>query len=277
MGKGLRKAKQTAVLALLLFQYGFPATARGQQKSLEQRQPLELVFADSIVPQDRHETMLTTGAWYFQQHASHHASLTEKIEWGVSDALQISTTIQLVNNSNLTGPTKTGIGDLEIGARYTWPTLGSEFTHLALAFDAGFPTGSSQRGLGEGAYTVSPSMLLSRELSRGKYQVFSTTGVEIVVKHRRVAALQDPTRTSAFSNGGLSIHAGSGWVVGEISFSSNRWSGGNETQLAITPSYVWRLAKRSELLLAVPIGITSSTDRVGAVIKFTFEFGGKPD
>jgi len=32
-----------------------------EQQTLEQRQPLELVFADSIVPQDRHEAMFTTG------------------------------------------------------------------------------------------------------------------------------------------------------------------------------------------------------------------------
>lgn len=263
---------------MLLFQSAFithPAYA--QQKSLEQRQPLELVYADSIVPQDRQETMLTTGVWYFRKDASHHASVTQKIEWGISDALQVSTTMQLVNSSNLTGSTKTGIGDIEIGARYTWPRKGSEFTHLALAFDAGLPVGSSQRGLGEGGYTVSPSILFSRELAHGKYQIFSTTGMEIVIKHRRLDPLQDPPRTSAFSNNGLSVHAGPGWVIGEISLSSNRWNGGNETKLAITPSYVWRLAKRSELLLGVPIGLTSSTDRVGAVIKFTFELGGKPD
>jgi len=33
-------------------------------QDLEQRQPLELVSADSIVPQDRHEMMLTSGGWY---------------------------------------------------------------------------------------------------------------------------------------------------------------------------------------------------------------------
>ena len=277
MTKSLRKATQTVLLALLLLRCGLPANANGQQQSLEQRQPLELVYADSIVPQDRHETMLTTAVWYFRKHGSHHASLTQKIEWGISDALQISTTMQLVNSSNLTGSTKTGIGDIEIGARYTWPKVGSKFTHLALALDAGFPVGSSQRGLGEGAYTISPSILLSRELARGKYQIFSTTGFEIVIKHRRFDPSQDPPLTSAFSNNGLSIHAGSGWVTGEISFSSNRWNGGNETQLTITPSYVWRLAKRGELLLGAPIGLTSSTDRVGGVVKFTFEFGGKPD
>ncbi len=273
-----RTVIQTGVSFLLLLQSVFTThPAYAQQKSLEQRQPLELVYADSIVPQDRHETMLTTGLWYFRKDASHHASVTQKIEWGISDALQVSTTMQLVNSSNLTGSTKTGIGDIEIGARYTWPRIGSEFTHLALAFDAGLPTGSLRRRLGEGAYTASPSMLLSRELAHGKYQIFSTTGMEIVIKHRRLDPLQDPPRTLAFSNGGLSIHAGPGWVIGETSLSSNRWNGGNETHLAITPSYVWRLAKRSELLLGVPIGLTSSTDRVGAVIKFTFELGGKPD
>jgi len=92
-----------------------------------------------------------------------------------------------------------------------------------------------------------------------------------------LAPSQDAPHNSIFSNGGLSLHAFDGWAVGEISFSSNRWSGGNETRFALTSAYVWRLAKRSELLVGIPIGLTSSTDRVGAVIKFTFELGGRPD
>jgi hypothetical protein len=251
--------------------------AYAQQKSLEERQPLELVFADSIVPQDRHETMLTTGVWYFRHHSAHHALLTQKSEWGISDHLQVATFIQLVNSSNALGSTRTGVGDIEVGARYTWSNAGSPFTHVALALEAGFPTGNARRGLSEGAYTVSPSVLLSRELQQGKYQLFSTTGIEFIVKHGRLDSSDDIPHNSLFSNGGLSVRAGRGWAVGEMSVSSNRWNGGNETQVAFTPSYVWRLAKRAELLFGVPIGLTSSTDRVGGVVKFTFELGGKPD
>src|SRR6266571_9168925 len=64
-----------------------------------------------------------------------------------------------------------------------------------------------------------------------------------------------------------------GFAVGEMSVSSNRWTGGSETQVAFTPSYVWRLGKGAELLFGVPIGLTSSTDRGGGVVKFTFELG----
>lgn len=78
--------------------------------NLEQRQPLELVFADSIVPQDRHETMLTTGAWYFKQGRVHHEQLTQKVEWGVSDKLQISAFTNALQKSNASGSGATGIG-----------------------------------------------------------------------------------------------------------------------------------------------------------------------
>ncbi len=263
---------------MVVLHCGFaPKRTHAQQKSLEERQPLELVFADSIVPQDRHETMLTTGIWYFRHHSAHHALLTQKAEWGISDQLQVATFIQVVNSSNALGSTTTGVGDIEVGARYTWSNAGSPFTHVALALEAGFPTGSSVRGLSEGAYSVSPSVLLSRELQQGKYQVFATTGIEFIVKHRRLHSSDDIPRNSVFSNGGLSVRVGPGWAVGEMSVSSNRWSGGSETQVAFTPSYVWRLGKRAELLFGVPIGLTSSTDRVGGVVKFTFELGGKPD
>jgi hypothetical protein len=165
------------------------------------------------------------------------------------------------------------MGDFEIGGRYTWATVGSLFTHIAVALDAGFPTGNPAKGLGEAAYTVSPSLLLSHEFSNGKYQAFTTDGLECVISHRKVEA-SDVPHHSVFSNSGVSTHLGHGWAVGELSVSSNRWSGGRNTQMAVTPSYVWRLARRTELLLGLPIGLTSSTDHVGGVVKFTFELGG---
>ena len=65
-----------------------------EQQTLEQRQPLELVFADSIVPQDRHEAMFTTGGWYSKQQGDTHAALlTQKVEWGILDTLQVSTSV----------------------------------------------------------------------------------------------------------------------------------------------------------------------------------------
>jgi hypothetical protein len=248
--------------------------AYAQEASLEQRQPLELIFADSIVPQDRHETMLTTGAWYSRQRGEiHDTLLTQKIEWGISDKLQVATFVHILRSSNQNGPTATGMGDFEVGARYTWATVGSPFTHIAVALDAGFPTGNPGKGLGEAAYTVSPSLLLSHEFSNGKYQAFTTDGLDFVVAHRNVG-VSDVPHHSVFFNSGISMRVGHGWTVGELSVTSNRWSGGRDTQVTFTPSYIWRLARRTELLLGVPIGLTSSTDRIGGVVKFTFELGG---
>jgi hypothetical protein len=266
------------VICSLSLLVGFPEReAYGQQASLEQRQPLELVFADSIVPQDRHEMMLVTGGWYLRHGALRTALLTQKVEWGISDQLQVSTFVNLVNSSNVFGTTNIGIGDFEVGARYTWENAGSEFTHVAIAFDAGFPTGNSRLGLGEGSYSITPSVLLSRELRQGKFQLFSTTGIEFVAKHRRLDPSQDAPRNAIFANSGLASHVGHGWVIGEVSVTSNRWSGGSETRLTLTPSYVWRLSRRGELLFGLPVGVTSSTDRIGGLVKFTFELGGKPE
>jgi hypothetical protein len=273
----MRHTLATLCLLLAFSSVGAAQNATDQQESLERRQPLELVFADSIVPQDRHEMMLTTGGWYFRRGVIRDASLTQKIEWGISDRLQVSTFAHLVNSSNLAGRTATGMGDIEIGARYTWPAAGSQFTHLAIALDAGFPTGDSRQALGEGTYSVSPSVIFSRELRRGKCQLFSTAGLEFIAKRTQIEQLQDAPRNSVFSNSGASIHAGRGWIIGEISVSSDHWNGGRNTSVILTPSYVWRLASRTELLFGVPIGFTSSTNRLGAVIKFTFELGGRDD
>jgi hypothetical protein len=67
---------------IILFIFLSGGCLYGQEQSLEQRQPLELVHADSIVPQDLHEMMSTTGGWYSQRDGIHDGLLTQKIEWG---------------------------------------------------------------------------------------------------------------------------------------------------------------------------------------------------
>jgi len=85
--------------------------------TLEQRQPLELVFADSIVPQDYREMMLTTGAWYSRRLPVHEGRLTQKVEWGISDKLQISGFVNPLHLVRSSGTTTTGAGDFDLGFR----------------------------------------------------------------------------------------------------------------------------------------------------------------
>jgi len=263
-----------AVVLLLLAALSLSARQIDKADTLEQRQALEMVFADSIVPQDRHEMMLTTGTWYSHSGSVHDVMLTQKIEWGITEKFQISGFTNPVHNSNSTGQGVTGMGDFELGARYTWTDVGSRFTHIALAVDAGFPSGNPLTGMGEGAYGFSPAVLLSHEIRGGRYHAFTTTGFDFVLARRRATTPDDISHHVVFVNSGFAARVGPGWTVGEVSFNSNRWSGGDVTNVLVTPSYVWRLARRSELLVGVPVGVTSSADNIGAVIKFTFELGG---
>jgi hypothetical protein len=139
-------AVKTATLAISLTICVTPAIAQiPDGDTLERRQALELVFADSIVPQERHEMMLTTGSWYARGHGVHDGRLTQKMAWGISDKLQISTFVNPLHISNGTGPNIAGVGDFDLGARYTWVNVGSRFTHVALAVTAGFPSGDPTR------------------------------------------------------------------------------------------------------------------------------------
>jgi len=265
-------------LLFVCLDIAFPPPCAEASENLSASSSVVVVIDHTSV--ERATGMFTTGLWYFRRGSVDHGSLTQKVEWGISDRLQVSTFVELLNSSKEFGPRKTGIGDFEIGARYSWARVGSEFTHVALAFDAGFPTGNAQRALGEGSYTLAPSILVSHELGRGKYQIFTTTGLDFVVKRRRLDPTREVPRNSFFSNSSVTAHAGHaghGWLVSELSITSNRSVHGRETRMAVTPSYVWRLQRRTELLFGIPIGVTSSTDRVGAVVKFTFELGGKPE
>lgn len=268
------------ILFLMVFAAVSPLPAFSQildGSTLEQRQPLELIFADSIVPQDRHEMMLTTGAWYARHGSIDGGQLTQKLEWGISDKLQISTFINPLRILKSDGTIVKGAGDFDLGARYTWLNVSPVFTHVALALEAGFPSGNPIKGLGEGAYVLAPSILLSHEFNRGRYQAFSTAGFNFVLARRRLDTTIEFPRHEISVNSGFSARLGQGWSVAELSISSDRWSGGEDTNVAIAPSYIRRVAKRTEFLMAMPIGLTSSADRIGAVVKFTFELGGESE
>jgi hypothetical protein len=149
------------------------------------------------------------------------------------------------------------------------------FLACGVGFGSRFSLGNPLKGVGEGAYGLSPSILLSHEFARGRYQAFSTVGFNLVLARRRLDPAREIPHHEVFMNSGFSARLGRGWSVAEFSVSNNSWSGGEHTDAAITPSYTWRLARRTELLMGVPIGVTSSADRVGGVVKFTFELGGK--
>jgi hypothetical protein len=267
--------KPIVLASFLVIAFVLPAIAQADRATtLEQRQPLELIFADSVVPQDHHEMMLTTGAWYSRRRPLHDGRLTQKMEWGISDKLQVSAFVNPLGISNSIGTTETGAGDFDLGTRYTWANLGAVLSHIAVAAEAGFPSGDPLKGMGEGAYTFSPSVLLSREFQRGRYQAFSTIGFDLVLARRGLKVATDEPHHEVFANSGFAAHVGRGWAVAEIAVSNNRWSGGDDTQVAFAPSYVWRFRRRTELLFGIPVGLTSSAERIGAVVKFTFELGG---
>src|SRR5689334_13821928 len=98
----------------------------------------------------------------------------------------------------------TGFGDFDIGARYTWANVGSPLTHIALALEASLPSGDPIKGMSEGAYGLSPSILLSREFSNGRYQAFSTAGFDLVLVRRSPDPAGDIPRHAVFVNSGFS-------------------------------------------------------------------------
>ena len=148
------------------------------------------------------------------------AFLGQKIEWGISAKLQISTFVHVLQSTNQTGSDYNGNGRL--GSRdplHAWATVGSPFTHVAGRVRHGkdFLSNPAKR-LGEAAYTVSPSVLLSHEFSKGKYQLLHNRwSCELVVAFTRtVEESEMPHHSIIYSNSGISMHVGhENWAVGE--------------------------------------------------------------
>lgn len=230
----------------------------------EEFQALQDLFqSETVFPQERGETQITLSPNYSWGRDGRVAAVAFAAEYGITDSFQIGVEWDGVARNMPRGErSHSGVGDLEIAAKYSWMHIGDRGMHAAFDVALTLPTGDEDRDLGEGRYFFTPSAVVAADIRgwRGA-QVFANFGAEIAL------GSSPEGRTSWFLNVGAFAPIGEWTPAIECNLSETE---GNY----VTPGIIWRVAPGFELGFGMPVGLNRRADRYRAILLLTHEFGG---
>jgi hypothetical protein len=235
----------------------------------------ELFQTETVYSQEKGETQLTFASRYSKNRAQELFQTPLAIEYGLTDRWQV--TLEWSPNNRLkTQHTSTrGIGDLTLGTKYSWMNVRHSNFHLAAGVDVDLPTASVAKELGEGKVEFQPYMVVARDFpGLSHLQIFSQLGVTFT---HCVTCASDgqPAESTIELNSGMFIAHRQARFVTEINWSKGK----TENALYLTPGIVFELPHSMEVGVGIPLGLTRDADRVRAIVKLVYEFGGarKPE
>ena len=238
-------------------------------------QPIQEMFQSNLVyPQEKDEIQLTLFPSFNKNHSGQKARTLFEIEYGITDAFQVIFEWDGLLYQNLrNAPTNAGPGNIEVGAQYSWMGLGDGNTHFSFGNLIEFPVGPVANGLTEGFIEVQPFIVLARDFPKlNQSQIFLNFGFNWVDQIRNVPESTEPEADSISWNIGAFSPIGFWRATLEINGSNNKWDGGNQNDIYITPGTIYKLSKEWEIGIATPIGATNTSDDYRVVGYLMWEF-----
>ena len=263
-------------LFLFLASLLFPVFSYAEPKNKnEVPQPIQEMFQSNLVyPQEEDEIQFTLFPSFRKNSNTKKARTLFEVEYGITDAFQIIFEWDgLLYQNPKAGPAVSGPGNIEMGAQYSWMGLGDGNTHFSFGNLIELPVGTVRNGLTEGNLEVQPFAVLARDFpALNQSQVFVELGFTWADQIRSVSLDSDPALDRFFWNLGAFFPFGSWRATMEINGSNNRWDGGNDNEIFITPGIINKLSREWEIGIAAPIGATRTSDDYRVVGYLMWEF-----
>lgn len=279
-------AKQLIILAMataVIFSTGPTALgAAAHEKKEGREQPIKELFqTDLVYPQEKGEVQLTLAPRFHRAGKSRSLMFPLRIEYGITDAWQVGLGGEIFKHRNPDeGSTTSGIGDLEIGTKYSFMNIADSNFHAAVGFDILFPTGDINRRLTEGFIEYEPSLILAKDFPKLRnLQLFTQAGMGFVQRVKRPADPEDkePAAHEFTLNAGFflpfNLPSGKFIFTSEFNWMTNRWNNdGRQDQKYYTPGLVWNLPGGWEAGIGTAIGLNRGADDYRIIGTLTFEF-----
>jgi hypothetical protein len=242
------------------------------------KRPIEELFkTDVVYPQARGELEVEVASVY-QNHAGGDIwTIPLSLEYGLNNRWQVEAEWDsLVQRFPAHQSAVRGVGDLELGTQYSFMDIGGSSFHIAPRFSVELPVGDVNQDLSEGFLEYQPSVILARDFPELHHtQFFTEMGASIV---QRVNSPRDTHDAEPAAN---ELNWGSGFFVLfphaaatlEFNWSNNTWNHhGTENEMYLTPGYLWRVTRKVELGLGLPVGLNNASDRFEVIAHVVWEF-----
>ncbi|MDH3207496.1 MAG: hypothetical protein OEO79_12925 [Gemmatimonadota bacterium] len=239
----------------------------------------EYFLTNSVYPQERGEIQLTASP-RIDFEDGHRAAFPFAIEFGLTDRWQIEAEwVSLAVNRTNGLPGRSGIGDLELETQYSFMNLGGSSTHVAVGLGLTIPAGPPEAGGSEGEWELEPSISVGRDfrVAGRPSQLFSQVALGFVGagEERGSAADAEPEARELFVGLGYVVATGDARWAAELSWATNQWNGGDESELYFSPGLVLDLPDTWEFGVGAPIGILGEARafRLSLFLLYEFELG----
>ncbi len=233
-------------------------------------QYIQEVFQTELVyPQEKNEVQFTLAPNFQKKTDSKYYQIPFKIEYGITNAWQIE--LEWNSFQTLSAPSKktlTGVGDMQLGTKYSFMNINNTNVHAAIGFEVQLPLGDETKELSEGLFEYEPYIILAWDIPKLNYlQLFTQTGISFA-QHTD----EDEEAHELYVNVGFFMPIKHIVFTSEINWTTNEWNGGDENQLYYTPGIVFKLGNNWESGVGMPIGLNSRSDKFSVIAMLTFEF-----
>lgn len=241
-------------------------------------QPLQEVFQTELVyPQEEGEVQFTLAPKFSEGDDRDIIQIPIIVEYGITDSWQFEVAWDAhVNRNPESGPTTRGVGDFEIGTKYSFMNIADSDFHAAVGFDIGFSTGDIDKELTEGFTEYEPFLILAKDFPNlNNSQIFTQVSIGFVdrTKNHADPDEDEPEAHELNWNIGFFIPYQQLRITAEFNWKTNEWNNsGEENELFVTPGLVWDLPGTWELGVGVPIGLNSKSDNYRIITQLSYEF-----
>lgn len=167
------------VIVLVCLQFHADLVWAQTEAEEEHEQPLQEVFQTELVyPQEKNEIQLTLRPQFSNGRDENLFALPFTIEYGITNSWQVELEYNtFVDRDPALGKRTRGIGDLEIGTKYSFMNIANSNFHSALGFSVSFPTADIDKQLTEGAIEYEPFIIFAKDFpSLSHMQLFTQMG-----------------------------------------------------------------------------------------------------
>jgi len=238
-----------------------------------------LFQTSTVFPNEKGEVSIFVLPSYNNEHLGEYTtSWPVSITYGVTDAFMLTVGWTPVMTNNVDGNTYHGSSDIKLGTQYSFMNINNSNFSAALAFTYSQPQGDINKGMTQGFRTYEPTALFNEDLPNLNHvNLFSQVGFDFVEKVESVSSgnqviQQPPTAHSFFLDAGFYIPVGSMRYVSQINWNNNRWNhNGTTDALYFSPGIIWEAAKKLELGISAPIGLTYESDYYQILAEVTYD------
>jgi Putative MetA-pathway of phenol degradation len=247
-------------LGLLLGIVALPLASLAEEEQ-EQPLPTELAISESIVMTDRDEMYASPAIEFFRLPDEKRLTVGSEFAYGLTDRLQIATTVPYVFLDPDHDDDADGIGDVSVESRYAVIDYREHPFGLDVGFGLETPTGDERHDLGEGRTSSELSFTASAWLGPVDAQI--NAGWDHALDDGG-----DEPKDEAEYNVALVYPIGGWFLVLEGNGESNHES----TKYYVTPEVIWKPTEHLQLRVAAPCPVTHDAGDYGVIAGFTVEF-----